>query len=162
MRYRQLPDRDIGAACGLRNAVRVEATSARIGEPFALTCRSAVPLALWEYHFVQPGALTHFGRKVAGLEHLGSYSCRNVYGREDARRSRHATADALDVSGFVLDNGRRVRVARDWAGTGAEARFLREVHKGACKVFDGVLGPDYNEAHRDHLHLDTGSYRICR
>jgi hypothetical protein len=162
MRYRELPDRDTGEGCGFRNAVRVEATSTRIGEPFALSCRSAVSLALWEYHIVQPAARAHFGQEIARLEHLGSYSCRNVYGRDDARRSRHATADALDVAGFVLANGRRIRVERDWAGDGAASRFLREVHDGACRVFDGVLGPGYNDAHRDHLHLDKGAFRICR
>lgn len=162
MRYRELPDRETGEGCGLHNAVRVEATSTRIGEPFMLSCRSAVPVALWEYHVLQPGARAHFGQKVARLEHLGSYSCRNVYGREGARRSRHATADALDIAGFVLENGRRISVARDWSGNGAESQFLREIHKGACRVFDGVLGPQYNDAHRDHLHLDKGSFRICR
>jgi hypothetical protein len=162
MRYRELPDRETGEGCGLHNAVRVEATSARISEPFMLSCRSAVAVALWEYHVLQPGARAHFGQKVARLEHLGSYSCRNVYGREGARRSRHATADALDIAGFVLENGRRISVARDWSGNGAESQFLREIHKGACRVFDGVLGPQYNDAHRDHLHLDKGSFRICR
>lgn len=39
---------------------------------------------------------------------------------------------------------------------------LREVHRGACRVFDGVLGPAYNEAHRDHLHLDRGGPRVSR
>jgi hypothetical protein len=25
-----------------------------------------------------------------------------------------------------------------------------------------VLGPEYNAAHRDHFHLDRGSFRFCR
>jgi hypothetical protein len=36
------------------------------------------------------------------------------------------------------------------------------VRDGACLFFDGVLSPDYNAAHRDHLHLDRGRYRYCR
>ncbi|MEZ5774341.1 MAG: extensin family protein [Hyphomicrobiaceae bacterium] len=35
-----------------------------------------------------------------------------------------------------------------------EARFLIAVHAGACKRFGTVLGPEANEAHRDHFHLD--------
>jgi len=35
-----------------------------------------------------------------------------------------------------------------------EATFLREVHAGACRMFGTVLGPEANEAHRNHLHLD--------
>jgi hypothetical protein len=39
---------------------------------------------------------------------------------------------------------------------------VRDLHQGACGFFDAVLGPDYNAAHRDHLHLDRGAYRACR
>jgi hypothetical protein len=45
---------------------------------------------------------------------------------------------------------------------GPEGRFLREVHDGACDFFDTVLGPEYNAAHHDHLHLDRGAFRLCR
>jgi hypothetical protein len=40
------------------------------------------------------------------------------------------------------------------AAKGAEAQFLRRLHKGACDVFGTVLGPEANAAHRDHFHLD--------
>ena len=88
MRYTPLPDRRTGDGCGFDNAVRIEATTAGVGEPFSLSCRSAVALALWERHVMQPAAQRYFAASVARLEHFGSYSCRNVYGREDARRSR--------------------------------------------------------------------------
>jgi hypothetical protein len=35
-----------------------------------------------------------------------------------------------------------------------EAEFLRALHAGACGVFSTVLGPEANEAHRNHLHFD--------
>jgi hypothetical protein len=35
-----------------------------------------------------------------------------------------------------------------------EATFLRELHAGACRIFGTVLGPEANEAHRNHLHFD--------
>ena len=35
-----------------------------------------------------------------------------------------------------------------------EAAFLRRLHQGACGVFGTVLGPEANEAHRSHFHLD--------
>ncbi|RYF37384.1 MAG: extensin, partial [Comamonadaceae bacterium] len=59
-------------------------------------------------------------------------------------------------------DGRRIGVLRDWSRPGPEADFLRKVHAGACRFFDGVLGPEYNAAHRDHLHLDGGAWRACR
>lgn len=35
-----------------------------------------------------------------------------------------------------------------------QAKFLRRVHQGACEVFTTVLGPEANDVHRTHLHLD--------
>jgi hypothetical protein len=162
MNYYPLPDQETGPACGLFHAVTIERTVHEVGEPFSLTCRAAVSLALWEKHAVTPAAQRHFGVPVQRMEHFGSYACRNVYGRPNATRSRHATAEALDVAGFVLADGRRIRVLGDWNDeTSAEASFLHDVRDGACRFFDGVLSPDYNAAHRDHLHLDRGSYRLC-
>jgi hypothetical protein len=40
-----------------------------------------------------------------------------------------------------------------------EAAFLRDVHAGACRIFGTVLGPEANEAHRNHLHLDLAPRR---
>ena len=160
--FQWLPDRSTGEDCGMTNVLRIERTSMAVGTAFVISCRGAVALALFERHVVQPQALQHFGQPVARLDHYGSYACRNVYGRDDARRSQHATADALDVAGFVLADGRRVGVLADWQGPSPASSFLHDVHAGACRFFDAVLGPDYNAAHRDHFHLDRGLYRACR
>lgn len=173
-----LDDRQTGVGCGFENAVRIERSSVAIGEPFSLSCRAALSLAIWEHHVLQRAAKEHLGTRVVAIEHFGSYACRNLYGREGGRRSQHATADALDVAGFALQDGRRVRVVNDWAehaapertphaeedgpGDSAKAAFLRAVHEGACNYFDTVLGPDYNRAHADHFHFDRGRARICR
>lgn len=162
IKFVRVPDRVTGTACGFSNAVRIEHTTAALGEPVSLTCRSAVSLAMWERHVLQPTARRYFEQPVARIEHFGSYSCRNLYGRPEATRSQHATAEALDVAGFVLADGRRLRVINEWNNEGAAARFLREVRTGACEFFDGVLSPDYNAAHRDHLHLDRGRFRVCQ
>jgi hypothetical protein len=162
MVYTPVPDQETGPGCGFFNAVRIESTSVSVGAPFTLSCRASVALAVWERHVLQTAALDRFGQSVATLEHFGSYACRGVYGRDDARRSRHATADALDVAGFTLEDGRRVRVLSGWEGASDEAAFLRDLHAGACRFFDGVLGPDYNPAHHDHFHFETGGFRMCR
>ncbi len=95
--------------------------------------------------------------------HLGTYACRNINHRETGRRSEHATANAIDLSGFVLADGQQISLQDDWTGKDPRrAAFLRAVRDGACGFFDVVLSPDYNEAHRDHLHLDMGRYRACR
>jgi hypothetical protein len=132
------------------------------GAPIALTCAMAASLALWERHVLQPQARLRLGVEVRRVEHFGTYACRNVDSRGGGRRSQHATADAIDVAGFVLRDGRRITVARDWDGGDDEADFLRAVHRGACHLFDGVLGPEYNRAHADHFHFDRGPFRVCR
>jgi hypothetical protein len=162
MEFEALPDRQTGPSCGLYGAVTITRTTVEVGAPFSLSCRAAVSLALWERYTLQPAAQEYLGASVARLEHFGSYACRNVYNRKDGRRSQHATAEALDLAGVVLSDGRRIRVLGDWKEGSMEGLFLHAIRDGACRFFDGVLSPDYNAAHRDHLHLDRGPYRVCR
>ena len=129
------------------------------------TCAVAAGLELWLERAVQPAATELLGARVARVEHLGAYSCRRLYGSESGRWSEHATGNALDVAAFVLEDGRRVSVLRDWGDADSEAEFLHRARDGACRVFGTVLSPDYNEAHRDHLHFDQaarGFGSFCR
>lgn len=175
IRYNALPDRVTGPGCGFENAVLLREAGVKLGAPVSLSCPMALSFAMWERHALQPAAELHMGRRVAGIEHLGSYACRNVNRGDGAapnappgRRSQHATADALDIAGFTLANGKSIAVLRQWPGddaaavAGPEALFLKEAHRGACRYFKGVLGPDYNAAHKDHFHLETGGYGMCR
>jgi len=162
LRHTAVPDHDAGNGCGWNNALRVG--DERFAPAFTLSCTAAVSLAMWERHTLQPAALARFGQRLARVEHLGSYACRNVRGSagEGSRRSQHASANAFDAAAFRLANGRRVRILTHWHGSGAEAAFLRDARDGACRFFNGTLSPDYNQAHQDHFHLDWGGYRMCR
>src|SRR5262245_15350525 len=42
-------------------------------------------------------------------------------------------------------------------GPPPETLFLRRLHVGACGTFGTVLGPDANEAHRNHFHFDLAA-----
>ncbi len=42
----------------------------------------------------------------------------------------------------------------DPASQSRKARFLREAHTAACKIFGTTLGPETNLAHKNHFHLD--------
>lgn len=165
MRFTALPPRNDGPQCGYDNAVRLSGSGALPGD-VGTACPVAAALILWEREIVQPAARRHFGRQVAAIDHFGSYGCRRLYGREEGSWSEHARANALDVAGFRLAGGARITIAADWRDPGAKGRFLREVRDGACTLFATVLSPDYNEAHRDHLHLDQasrgGGWRACR
>ena len=175
MQYDLLPDRVTAPGCGFDNAVRVRQAGVRLGAPLPLSCPMALSFAMWERHALQPAARLHFGQRVIAIEHLGSYACRNINRGEGSppeasagSRSRHATADALDIAAFTLDNGRQVSVLKAWLGSSngplrtPEARLLADAHRGACIYFNGVLGPDYNAVHSDHFHFETGGYGMCR
>jgi hypothetical protein len=129
-----------------------------------VSCEVAAGIAMWLAHEVQPRALAILGSRVTSVQHLGSYSCRDVVGRKflPSVRSQHATANALDIGGFRLADGRSVSVLRHWSGTGAEARFLREIHARACRYFRLAIGPEYNAFHRDHFHYDRGYLSRCK
>ena len=157
-----IPDRVTGEGCGFTNAVEVARSTIRFNDSFPASCPLAVAWALFETHALQAAARRHLGQDVVGVEHFGTYACRNLYHRPSGRRSEHATANAIDVAAFTLADGSRVTVEGDWAGDTRKAAFLRAVRDGACRFFDVVLSPDYNEAHRDHFHFDMGSFRACR
>lgn len=205
-----------------------------------LNCATAAALVKWLDEKVQPAAKEAFHAPVARLHSAASYACRNRYGRAEAPLSEHALANAVDIAGFELEDGRLVKVSADWgavhrdvptaevargksadepklshsgvdspgvptvellpkhpdykqqqaaklgagdvagketdagpaglnartvvapasqeqSAAGARSAFLRRVHEGACGIFGTVLGPEANDAHRDHLHLDMKS-----
>ena len=113
-------------------------------------------------------ARQHLGREVVSIQVAASYACRTRNSIPGARLSEHGRANALDVRGFVLAGGEVVSVRHGWHSWGGESAFLREVHRGACRIFTTVLGPNADRYHRDHFHFDLarhgrrGTYRVCR
>jgi hypothetical protein len=158
----RIADRDSDIGCEIRDAVRLPASVRVVPARPVATCRTAAAWLLFERHVMQAAARRHLGSEVASVRHLGTQACRNVNHATTGRRSQHATANAIDIAGFTLRDGRQVTLLRDWQGTGAEAAFLRALRDGACDWFRAVLGPDYNAAHRDHFHFDMGPWRACR
>ena len=162
-------DRDDGGFCVVRGAVRITGGAVTPLAPGGLVmqCPLAVRYVIWDRQVLQPAAEAVFGVGVSRVENYGSYACRRIYNSTDAasRPSEHARANALDVAAVRLEDGRIVSVAGDWTGEGRSgadgAAFLRRIRDGACRVFATVLTPDYNAAHRDHLHLDAAPRGLC-
>lgn len=150
--------------CGWRNAVEPIVLADVRFAATPVTCELTVALAMWLRHVVQPAAAATLGTRVVAVDHLGSFACRNIRGNPAlaSHRSEHASANAIDVAGFRLADGRRLRLATDWGRDTAEGRFLAEVHKDGCRYFRVAIGPAYNTAHRDHFHLDRGRWHACR
>ncbi|BBP61296.1 extensin family protein [Pseudomonas sp. St316] len=162
LRTARQADSGASSTCPLTNVLRVQGGEVALSSSFLASCPLAVAFALFERHALQPAAAAVYGQKVTRVDHLGSFACRNMYGRENGSRSQHATASALDIAGFRLADGRTVSVLKDWPKDNADARFLRQARDGACDMFSVVLSPDYNAAHRNHFHLDVGPWWICR
>ena len=150
-------------ACRREDRTRLGAYPLTPSTP-ATTCPAAVAMILWQRDALGPAARDIFGSEVSRIEHLGAYSCRRLYGRDTGPWSEHATANAIDIAGFVLADGTRISVVRDWDGDDEKAQFLRRVRDGACGSFATVLSPDYNAAHADHFHLDMSPRwsSVCR
>ena len=126
-----------------------------------VTCALAAAWVLFERNTLQPEAKRLLSTEIVTVRHLGSYACRNVNNAKVGHRSEHATANAIDIAGFVLRDGREISVARDWSKPGPEGALLHAVRDGACRWFHAVLSPDHNKAHHDHLHFDMGPWRTC-
>ena len=159
-----IPDNAPKQGCGWSNSVRMTSAAGVHAAFDKVTCPAAAALTLWLTHDVQTIAQDMFGQRLVSVQTMGSYACRNIVGNPLWKdiRSEHASANALDISGFTLAGGRQIGVASHWKGTGVEARFLRAVHERACRYFHVVLGPDYNAAHHNHFHLDRGLFWRCK
>jgi hypothetical protein len=135
--------------------------------PATLTCAMATAL---------PGWVAEIDSYLRAKENTGietvlvgtSYMCRNVNNASGGNLSFHAFANALDVTGFRLEDGRRVTLPGGWSDPlSMEGRALRFAHDAACARFTTTLGPEANALHRDHLHLDMGCHgsrctaRLC-
>ncbi len=160
-------------------------------EGLVMRCPLAVRYVVWERQTLQPAAEEILGSRVAHLEASGYACRRIYGSADPiARPSEHARGNALDVSAIELEDGRRITVAYGWgpiredsrAGVRAreeggglpnlfpsgppppvtpEARFLHRIRDEGCQVFGTVLSPEYNWAHRDHLHLDASRIGLC-
>ena len=164
LNYLPLEDHIPVAGCPLENVVRVRHSGVTFNAGFVATCSLLVRWTMFERQALQPLAAYHFDAAVDAVEHYGSFSCRNIYGRENARLSEHASASALDLAAFTLDDGTTIKVLDHWTNDSAPHKqaFLRDVHRAACNYFGTVLGPEYNQAHSNHFHLDTRRFGICR
>ena len=133
-----------------------------------LRCPMIPAIERWTQEVVLPAARRNFGMPIVELKVAASFGCRPINHVRGARLSEHGHANALDVSGFLLADGRWVMVKSGWYGDPRERAFLRQLHQGACDTFTTVLGPNYDANHHDHFHMDLarhgrdGTYRICK
>lgn len=160
--FQNVEDQKSGDGCEVKNGLVVTggvSTLAPAGA--AMSCESALAYAVWNRQIVDQAAIELLGSPVVHVEHLGTYSCRAIAGDGPHPLSQHAFANAIDIAGFRLADGRHISVEKDWKDPGPNGQFLHKVRDGACQVFGMVLSPDYNAAHFNHIHVDMSVYREC-
>jgi hypothetical protein len=162
-----IPDITGPGGCGGPDLVKLEAIMLPDGSRVAVTpaailrCPMARALADWVRTDIAALAAAQ-GSRVADLDNFDSYECRGRNRVRGAKLSEHGRANALDVRGVKLANGRMLAL------TDREVpREVREtVLQSVCARFTTVLGPGSDGYHEDHIHLDLaerrGGYRICQ
>ena len=135
--------------CGIEEPVRVTSVDGiRLTTPATIECGTARALKRW----INDGMRPAFGRpEVVELRIAASYICRPRNNVRGAKISEHGRGKAVDISGFILSNGRELSVANDYN------RTIRKAHKAACGIFGTTLGPGSDGYHEDHLHFDISN-----
>jgi hypothetical protein len=166
----------LGAAkdrgCELSGAVKLAAVPTPFGDvsfsgkPTVL-CSFAREFTVWARDVAQPLTLAYTGQRLAEIETGSAFDCRARYDLPGVVPSEHAKGNALDISSFVLADGRRVRVKPEESNIPLARGLLRALRTTACGYFTTVLGPGTDAAHAEHLHFDLAlhgaapNYRIC-
>jgi len=168
--FTPVPDQYFGGGCSQISSVKLSnigldrnaalRRALQVSNLGPVKCDLARNFAGWAQYGVARAARQVLGSDLERIETMGSYSCRSIAG--SGRLSQHAHANAIDVSAFVLADGRRISVIDGWKGSRKEREFLKTIHNSACKRFGTVLSPDYNSAHRDHFHFDMSGKGYCR
>ena len=157
IRFRRLPDQRFAGGCSAVGAVQLVDMGTPATGLRAMTCPLARQFARWTRESVQSAADQHLRSRVVRIETFGTYACRTRNGQPGERLSQHAFANAVDVSAFVLADGRRITVEHGWRGDDDRVRrFLRQVHQGGCRRFNIGLSPESDRFHYNHLHFDMG------
>jgi hypothetical protein len=164
--FQALPTLVGAGECGATDVVLMDTvmlpdkTKVAVLPPATMRCPMAEEVAHWLREDIAP-AVNEIGPPLRGLDNFASYDCRGRNNIRAAQLSEHGHADALDVRGFRLADGRTlgltdVMVAKDW----------REAIKASvCARFSTVLGPGSDGYHEEHIHLDLAQrrndYKVC-
>jgi hypothetical protein len=156
-----------GTVCEAPEGVAIKRGGAGLRfQPLArVNCAFALRLGRFEA-VMQEEARSILKSPIASIVHLGTYNCRKMAAYPDFV-SEHSFANAIDIAAFVLKNGRRVEVERDWVraaqpATTPAARFLRRLTRRLYdeQIFSVVLTPSFDSHHKNHLHLDGAAYTV--
>jgi len=152
--------------CGAPDAVQLQVvilpdqTRVAVTPPASLRCSMAEQVAGWLRDDVAP-TLAETGPPLRVLDNFDSYECRGRNRVRAAALSEHGRADALDVRGFRLADGREINLT----DIGVAKDLRQKIRASACTRFSTVLGPGSDGYHEEHIHLDLAerrnNYKLC-
>jgi hypothetical protein len=148
---------DITASIGGKNG-RLNTAMKPVG---TFACPMVPTLKKWLDDVAQPAAMEWFGQPIIEIRSMGSYACRARNNQRGAKLSEHSFANAIDIGGFKLADGRVVSVLKGWRGDLPSQGFLRSALKRSCRYFSTVLGPGA-AFHADHFHFDLARHNRKR
>jgi hypothetical protein len=143
-------------ACGVAEPVRLTSVSGvRLSQAATVDCSIAKSLNAWVDEVAQPA----FDGKLVQLQIAAHYSCRGRNNVKGAKVSEHGKGRAIDISAFVLSDGKVLTVKQNYN------KLLRKIYKAGCGYFKTTLGPGSDGYHEDHFHFDTSARKggaYCR
>ncbi|MEM9221038.1 MAG: extensin family protein [Pseudomonadota bacterium] len=156
--------------CGAEAPIKVtEIAGVRLSPAATLRCETAEATAKWLRDGLIPAARRHLRGQPTEIFVAASYHCRKRRtGRGgETKLSEHGRANAIDVRGIKLADGRTVSIAPKGAGRAKNIEeFQAEIRAAGCDAFKTVIGPLTDPAHHDHLHFDLAQRRrggvVCR
>src|SRR5258708_15019504 len=116
-------------SCGITYPLRVSAFaegSVAVGPSAMLGCPVVDAIESWLRDSVQPAAIAWYGTPVVAIRQISDYSCRSRNNVHGARLSEHAFGNALDIAGFVFEDGREVMVRTGWRGNALDRGVRHE------------------------------------
>ncbi|HWV55607.1 extensin family protein [Pseudorhodoplanes sp.] len=153
--------------CGASDVVKLEAiiqpdkSRVVVSPPATIRCSMAEALATWVREDLTE-MTGQFGSAPRALDNYASYDCRGRNRVAGAKISEHGLANAIDVRGVHLANGRFA----DFTDRKLAREFREAVRKSVCARFTTVLGPGSDGHHETHIHVDLaqrrGGYRLCQ
>lgn len=142
--------------CGVDQAVRVTSVAGvRLSQAATVECSVAEALNTWVQDVAQPA----FDGRLSELQIAAHYICRSRNNVKGAKISEHGKGRAIDISAFILSDGKVLTVSGNYNKT------LRRIYKAACGIFKTTLGPGSDGYHEDHFHFDTSARKggaFCR
>lgn len=164
--FKPLPPLPGGGGCGAADAVLLEGvvlrdhTQVAIAPAATLRCEMAEAVADWLREDVAPAA-QKLGAALRAVDNFNSYECRSRNRIPGAMLSEHGRANALDVRGFKLADGRAIGLT----DVNMAIAWREGLRAHTCARFATVLGPGSDGYHEEHIHLDLaerrGSFKMC-